>query len=265
MDAPFAIVALLVALAVDRWLGEPPAALHPVVWMGRYLHAMGERLAPVAAPAGVQASDDGWRIFCWGAIAWLAGAALFCLPAVLLAAWLLTLGPWWLGAIALGLLLKPMLAWRMLWREVTAVEAALGLSLAQGRAQLAQLCSRDVSQLDRGQVRETALESLAENLNDSVVAPVFWFVLGGLPAAVLYRFANTADAMWGYRGPRRRPAVVGAGAHHRRAGDGRPRQPVAAPAARGGAHTLAQQRLANGGAGAGAGRASGQAGGVPAQ
>jgi adenosylcobinamide-phosphate synthase len=49
-------------------------------------------------------------------------------------------------------------------------------------------------------IRESAIESLAENLSDSWVAPLFWFTLGGLPAAALYRFANTADAMWGYRG-----------------------------------------------------------------
>ena len=51
-------------------------------------------------------------------------------------------------------------------------------------------------------MRESAIESLAENLNDSVVAPIFWFALLGLPGAALYRFANTADAMWGYRGER---------------------------------------------------------------
>lgn len=51
-------------------------------------------------------------------------------------------------------------------------------------------------------MRESAIESLAENLNDSLVAPLFWFVLLGLPGAAVYRFANTADAMWGYRGER---------------------------------------------------------------
>ncbi|HRL38002.1 MAG TPA: CobD/CbiB family cobalamin biosynthesis protein, partial [Ottowia beijingensis] len=95
-----------------------------------------------------------------------------------------------------------LLAWAMLHDEVLAVERALGESLDAGRAQLARLVSRDVSALSAHQVRESAIESLAENLNDSVVAPLFWFVLLGLPGAVLFRFANTADAMWGYPGVR---------------------------------------------------------------
>jgi adenosylcobinamide-phosphate synthase len=62
--------------------------------------------------------------------------------------------------------------------------------------------SRDTASLSESEVRESAIESLAENLNDSVVAPIFWFVLFGLLGAAVYRFANTADAMWGYRGLR---------------------------------------------------------------
>ncbi|MBU0830030.1 MAG: adenosylcobinamide-phosphate synthase CbiB, partial [Gammaproteobacteria bacterium] len=107
-----------------------------------------------------------------------------------------------LAAALLALLLKPLLAWRMLHDEVMAVEVALGQSLPAGRAQLSRLVSRDVSALTAVQVRESAIESLAENLNDSVVAPLFWFALLGLPGAALYRFANTADAMWGYPGMR---------------------------------------------------------------
>ena len=110
--------------------------------------------------------------------------------------------PAWLAWVLLGLALKPLFAWRMLRDEVLAVEAALGESLDAGRARLARLVSRDVSALTESEVRESAIESLAENLNDSVVAPVFWFVLLGLPGAAVYRFANTADAMWGYRGER---------------------------------------------------------------
>jgi adenosylcobinamide-phosphate synthase len=110
--------------------------------------------------------------------------------------------PAWAVALLLGLLLKPLFAWRMLRDEVLAVEAALAVSLDAGRVQLGRLVSRDVNLLDEREVRESAIESLAENLNDSLVAPVFWFVLFGLPGAAVYRFANTADAMWGYRGER---------------------------------------------------------------
>ena len=105
-----------------------------------------------------------------------------------------------IGAGLLGLLLKPLLSWRMLREEVMAVERALQTSLADGRTQLARLVSRDTSALTAPQVREAAIETLAENLNDSVVAPLFWFVIAGLPGAAIYRFANTADAMVGYRG-----------------------------------------------------------------
>jgi adenosylcobinamide-phosphate synthase len=190
-------LAVLVALALDRALGEPPARWHPVVGMGRYLSFMGRHIAPRAdAPAAKAA-----RAFVLGALAWCLGAACVVVLAAVLAgavaAW-----AWWLQALALGVLLKPLLAWRMLHDEVHAVEGALGESLPAGRARLAMLVSRDVSALDAAQVRESAIESLAENLNDSVVAPLFWFAIAGLPGAALYRFANTADAMWGYRGER---------------------------------------------------------------
>ena len=180
---------VLVALLLDHFFGEPPAWAHPVVAMGRFLGALGPRLVtwrPAAAFVG-------------GTSAWLLGAALIAALAMAADHALRAL-PWPVAALALGVLLKPLLAWRMLGNEVAAVEAALAESLDAGRARLQRLVSRDVSQLDASQVRESAIESLAENLNDSVVAPLFWFALGGLPAAAIYRFANTADAMWGYRG-----------------------------------------------------------------
>jgi adenosylcobinamide-phosphate synthase len=113
------------------------------------------------------------------------------------------LGAWLLAALLLGLLLKPLLAWRMLRDEVRGVEAALRHGgLAAGRARLSRLVSRNTAVLDEALVRESAIETLAENLNDSVVAPLFWFAVAGLPGAALYRLANTADAMWGYRDQR---------------------------------------------------------------
>ncbi len=197
-DPAVAVLAAWLALAVDRWLGEPPLRWHPVVWIGHYLGWAGQSIAPLACTVVPQ---QDLAAFARGAIAWCAGASVVLAVALALQAGLLAL-PDWAAVVALGLLLKPLLAWNMLKSEVIAVESALAASLSQGRERLSWLCSRDTSELSESQVRETALESLAENLNDSVVAPLFWFALAGLPGAALYRFANTADAMWGYRGER---------------------------------------------------------------
>ena len=190
------VVALLIALAIDRYLGEPPARLHPVVWMGNYLNWASGRLRPDASPA-VRDLKSFWL----AAAFWCAGAAIV-LGVSCAVQWAAFQLPWVLAALLLGLALKPMLAWAMLRSEVAAVEVALSQSLDAGRQRLAMLVSRDTSNLNESEVRESAIESLAENLNDSVVAPIFWFVLFGLPGAAVYRFANTADAMWGYRGLR---------------------------------------------------------------
>ena len=189
-------LAMGVALLVDR-LGEPPAWAHPVVGMGRFLGLF--KLTKLPPPLA----------FIAGAVAWLFGAALVGLLALWLEGWvLILLKPWtsplgFVGAaVLIGLLLKPLLAWRMLADETLAVEAALGDSLEAGRLRLSRLVSRDTSVLTETEVREAAIETLAENLNDSVIAPLFWFAIAGLPGAALYRFANTADAMWGYRDER---------------------------------------------------------------
>ena len=183
------LLAMTVALLIDRRWGEPPAWAHPVVAMGRYLGWLGPNLSGWRP----------WRAFLGGAVAWCVGGLL-----VVMLAWFAQRGlskcPWYVQALLLGVLLKPLLAWRMLRDEVLSVERALDESLEAGRTQLQRLVSRDVSQLDEVAVRESAIESLAENLNDSLVAPLLWFAVGGLGAAALYRFANTADAMWGYRG-----------------------------------------------------------------
>lgn len=196
---------LLLALWIDRVLGEPPAWLHPVVWMGRYLDVCGS-LAVRCPPA---------LAFALGALAWLAGALgvgalawglqALALRQMVGAAETAGLAGALTTTLALALLAwacKCMLSWRMLHQEAGAVEAALQQSLPAGRERLSWLVSRDTGLLSETQVRESAIESLAENLSDSVVAPIFWFVLFGLPGAAVYRFANTADAMWGYRGTR---------------------------------------------------------------
>jgi adenosylcobinamide-phosphate synthase len=194
---------LLLALWIDEHFGEPPANAHPVVWMGNYLRLCGN--VTVRCPPALA--------FLLGALAWWVGVLV-----VGALGWSLQTLLFWqaaeyraqpdfpggveaaLVAILMAWVLKGMLSWRMLREEVGAVELALAQSLEAGRERLSWLVSRDTAQLTESQVRESAIESRAENLNDSVVAPLFWFVLLGLPGAAVYRFANTADAMWGYRG-----------------------------------------------------------------
>ncbi|GAC1532087.1 MAG: adenosylcobinamide-phosphate synthase CbiB [Ramlibacter sp.] len=208
-----AALALLLAFALDWAWGEPPVRWHPVVWMGGYLGWAGRRIAPRHAVAG----RETWT-FLAGALAWSVGAT-----SIALIAWgvetALQQLPVVVATVLLGVLFKPLFAWRMLRDEVLDVEAALGSSLEAGRLQLGRLVSRDVARLGESDVREAAIESLAENFCDSVVAPVFWFVLAGLPGAALYRFANTADAMWGYRGMRQGADWTWAGKWAARADD----------------------------------------------
>lgn len=182
-------MSIILALLIDRCWGELPARIHPVVWMGNYLKWVGRSL-PDRGPKSA---------LLLGSVFWLAGALLF---AALYgyASIVLARLPLWLDIPLTAMLLKPLLALRMLLDEVKAVEASLGQGLESGRARLAQIVSRDTARLDSSEVRESSLESLAENLSDSVIAPLFWFAVFGLPGAALYRFANTADAMWGYRG-----------------------------------------------------------------
>jgi adenosylcobinamide-phosphate synthase len=150
-------LALLVALAVDRYLGEPRVRLHPVVWMGNYLGWAG---AWVQRRAQQSPQQPDFKAFWLAALVWCAGAAI-----VLGLAWGLqaALGslPWWAAGVLLGLLLKPLLAWTMLKSEVLAVEAALAESLEAGRERLSWLVSRDVTALTDTHVRERAIESRA--------------------------------------------------------------------------------------------------------
>ncbi|MCX7852250.1 MAG: adenosylcobinamide-phosphate synthase CbiB [Caldilineales bacterium] len=176
---------ILLAFALDALFGEPPLRLHPVVWMGSYLRWTRSRL-----PAR----------FLAGAAAWWAGALFFAGAAWLLQAVLVATLPTALAAVGVAVALKPLFAWRGLRAAV--LEIAQAATLDEKRRLLGwHLVSRDTRDLSAGEVNGATIESLAENLGDSLVAPLFWFLIGGLPLAALYRFANTADAMWGYRTP----------------------------------------------------------------
>jgi adenosylcobinamide-phosphate synthase len=157
--------------------------------MGKYLTWLGHGLTDLRPLSAL------WR----GAFYWFLGAVFFAaLYAVL--AYVLSFCVWWLELMVTAILLKPLFAFRMLLNEAREVEKALLVGLESGRKRLSVIVSRNTAILSEVEVRESVLESLSENLSDSVVAPLFWYLLLGLPGAALYRFVNTADAMWGYRG-----------------------------------------------------------------
>jgi adenosylcobinamide-phosphate synthase len=187
LNHPLLVFAL--ALAVDRLLGEPPSALHPVVWMGaatrplvRWIEGGGaarEWIGGVAIAALVPGA------FALGAALLLAG----------LAQW-----PWARLAAAVWLL-KSSFALRALREAVWRVRDALRREeLPAARRALASLCSRDAAPLGQEALAAAAIESAAENASDSVVAPLLFFAVLGAPGAVFYRAVNTMDALIGYRG-----------------------------------------------------------------
>jgi adenosylcobinamide-phosphate synthase len=179
---------LLAALALDLTWGELPEPGHPVVLMGRAIDLLAGR------PSGRRSRDL------------LRGTLALLAPSVI--AWLIgrglerhARGP--LGCIGTIWLLKSSFALRALIDAADRVAGALeGDDLDAARAALPWLVSRPIAELDRAHIASAAIESLAENLADSYVAPLCAYAVGGLPAALVYRVINTADGMIGYRDDR---------------------------------------------------------------
>lgn len=183
-----ALVILGGAVLLDVAFGEPPRAVHPVVWMGRLQRAL-RRLAP-RGPAGA---------FVWGVVMAAAGPALFGGGAYLA---LRALEPWpWARLLVAVYLLKSAFAGRALVEAAATVASALARADgAAARAGLRSLCSRDPAALGPPLVAAAAIESVAENASDSVVAPLCFYALLGVPGALAYRASNTLDALIGYHG-----------------------------------------------------------------
>lgn len=180
---------LPLAVVWDLVLGEPPARAHPVVWIGDVARLL-ERRAPARGRAA--------PLFYGAAIA--TGPPLAYAAATRLASrWL---DRWPLVGLILSVpLLKSTFAIRELRRAGEGVRAPLAAGdLDAARAGLRSLVSREPAALDASLVAAAAVESLAENLSDAVVAPLSYWALYGLPGAVAYRAVNTLDAMIGYRG-----------------------------------------------------------------
>ncbi len=193
---PDPLVLLLLALALDAYIGDPPGVWrvvpHPVALMGRAVALLDKRLnrpgrsEATRAMRGVLAlvgllglaAGAGW------AVSWAACAVSF--------GWLVEL-----------VLVMTLVAQRSLYRHVIAVAGALEEGgLEAGRRAVAHLVGRNPENLDEYGVARGAIESCAENLSDGVIAPVFWYVLLGLPGLLAYKMLNTLDSMVGYTSPR---------------------------------------------------------------
>ena len=189
-DWRLALATVLLAGVFDVTIGEPPNALHPVVWMGRLIDfLMGRR------PHGWPRAEFAYGVLI---VVVTAGAAAA-------AGQLLTRGlsylPWW-AALPIGAwALKTAFSLRGLVRAGRDVQRALAGDTDAARARLAALVSRSPD-LDPPLIVSATVESLAENLTDSVVSPLLYFALMGLPGALAYRAINTMDAMIGYRDER---------------------------------------------------------------
>ena len=179
-------LSLLVGWLLDLFLGDPAWLPHPVVGFGKMI-AFGEH-----------GLNKGRRRKAKGAL-----MAVLLIVAVFVLVWLIRYN---LGAVNLWLAMSFdtlciffCLAGTTLIREVREVFRAVDRSLEEGRTQVARIVGRDTSELSAQEVRTAALETLAENLSDGVIAPLFWLALLGTPGMLAYKMVNTLDSMMGYK------------------------------------------------------------------
>lgn len=185
------IIPVIVGWLADKLLGDPERLPHPVVLFGKLI-ACGERRLNRGGHRRLKGA-----LLAIALVA-LAYAATFGILAA--AAGVSS----WLKIPIEAVLIFYCLAGTTLIKEVKGVFRALDVSLEQGRKQVARIVGRDTSQLSDNDVRKAALETLAENLSDGVVAPLFWLLLLGTPGMVAYKMINTLDSMIGYRTERYR-------------------------------------------------------------
>lgn len=176
--------AMLMAVLIDTWLGEPSRA-HPLVGFGHLARWLEARIYADRRRSGICA----WllavmplAVLAWSAEAWLGGLSA------------------WAAFLFNALVLYAVLGLRSLGEHAMPVASALrDGDMARARQAVGRMVSRDTQVLDEHQIAAAATESVLENGNDAVFGALFWFAVLGAPGALLFRLANTLDAMWGYR------------------------------------------------------------------
>src|SRR6266478_1078800 len=188
-----AVTLTLLALLIDAMAGYPDRLVrsigHPVIWMGGLIAVLERRWnRETMAPALRRRFGTVAVLLLVGIV----GAAAFIIERGLL------ILPF--GLIGVGVIASTLIAQRSLHQHVARVADALdNAGLASGREAVSHIVSRDTNALDEAGVARAAIESLAENFSDGVVAPVLWMIIAGLPGAAIYKAVNTADSMIGHR------------------------------------------------------------------
>jgi adenosylcobinamide-phosphate synthase len=196
MNMAWSLPLAALALVIEALLGYPApvyrAIGHPVTWLGAWLGWLEARLNKPAPPPERRRARG------------IAALALLLAPVLGLSAALTRLAPDNLaGFLLLALLASSLVAQRSLDAHVRAVANALERDgLPAARIAVGKIVGRDIHALDEAGVARAALESLAENFSDGIVAPLFWIALGGLVGGALYKAVNTADSMIGHKNPR---------------------------------------------------------------
>ena len=180
------LIALILGWLADRLLGDPIWLPHPVVMFGKLI-ALGEK----------RLNKGLWRRTKGAVLAITLVMMTFILTSIIQHQ-LYLLHPCCMLVFD-AIIIFYCLAGKTLMCEVRDVFVALEQSLEKGRLQVSRIVGRDTSQLSANEVRTAALETLAENLSDGVVAPLFWLVLAGVPGMLAYKMTNTLDSMIGYK------------------------------------------------------------------
>ena len=202
MSALTNILPLLVGWTLDLFLGDPLWMPHPVVWFGKMI-SMGEKHLNKGQHRKLKGAllSSFLVVFVWG-ITWAILHFTSCIAAdaeLLHSTFHLSL-----STLLSILIIFWCLAGTTLIREVRQTFFAVDRSIAEGRRQVARIVGRDTSELTAQEIRTAALETLAENLSDGVIAPLFWLGIGGVPGMLAYKMVNTLDSMIGYRTDRYR-------------------------------------------------------------
>lgn len=185
----FTLLALVLGFVLDQLLGDPDALPHPIVGFGMLIAFLEKRF------------NKGRFLVAKGAfitIVLVLSTAGLCMYAIHISTDFHPVS----GLIISMLIIFYCLSARTLRKEVELVFKALDSSVENGRKQLSRIVGRDTKKLSGQQIRTAALETLSENLNDGVIAPLFWFALLGAPGMLAYKMINTLDSMIGYKNDR---------------------------------------------------------------